>query len=107
MSLSTHVLDVGGGHPAAGIPVRAERATSEGWAVAASGTTDSDGRVAPLVTDGAWQAGRWRLIFQVGDYLGADALFPTVTVELDVSSAQRLHVPVLLNRYGYTVYRGS
>lgn len=110
MSLSTHVLDVGVGHPAQGIPVRAERAapeTSEGWLVVSSGVTDADGRVSPLVDGSDWRAGRWRLTFDVSDYLGAEALFPSVTIDLNVLSARRLHVPLLLNRYGYTVYRGS
>jgi 5-hydroxyisourate hydrolase len=107
MSLSTHVLDVGAGHPAAGILVRAERATPEGWASVASAITDVDGRAAPLVADGEWHAGAWRLVFDVRDYLGAEAMFPTVTIELNVLSAHKLHVPVLLNRFGYTVYRGS
>jgi hydroxyisourate hydrolase len=107
MSLSTHVLDVGVGHPAAGIPVAASRSTPEGWVAVASGITDGDGRVSPLVADGEWRAGSWLLTFDVSDYLGAEALFPTVTIELNALSAHRLHVPVLLNRYGYTVYRGS
>jgi 5-hydroxyisourate hydrolase len=107
MSLSTHVLDVGIGRPAAGIGVRAERATPEGWASVAAGITDSDGRVAPLLVGGEWHAGSWRLVFDVSEYLGAEALFPTVTIELNVLSAAKLHVPLLLNRFGYTVYRGS
>ena len=107
MSLSTHVLDVGLGHPAQGIAVRAERATHDGWASAAEGVTDIDGRVSELVGASEWHAGQWRIVFDVSDYLGAEALFPTVTVELNVLSAHRLHVPLLLNRYGYTVYRGS
>ncbi len=107
MSLSTHVLDVGLGRPAAGIPVRAERATPEGWASVAAAITDADGRVSPLLVGGEWHAGSWRLIFDVRDYVGAEALFPTVTVELNVLSAAKLHVPLLLNRFGFTVYRGS
>ena len=103
MSLSTHVLDIGAGHPAAGIPVRAERGTL----VVASGVTDVDGRIAPLVGEQDWAAGAWRLVFDVGGYLGEEALFPTITVELNVLSARRMHVPLLLNRYGYSVYRGS
>lgn len=106
MSLSTHALDVGAGQPAAGVPVRAERLSRDGWVLVGSGTTDADGRVSPLVAQPEWGAGRWRLVFDVRAYLG-DGLFPTVTVELEVGSADRLHVPVLLNRYGYTVYRGS
>ena len=31
----------------------------------------------------------------------------TITVDVNALSARRLHVPVLLNRYGYTVYRGG
>ena len=107
MSLSTHVLDVGAGHPAAGISVVASRATPEGWAAVASAITDVDGRVSPLVHDTQWHAGRWLLTYDVVDYLGAEAMFPTITIELNAPSSQRLHVPVLLNRYGYTVYRGS
>ncbi len=107
MTLSTHVLDVGLGHPAQGIPVRAERETPDGWQSVASRVTDVDGRVSPLVATGEWQPGRWRLIFDVSGYLGAEATFPTVTVELNALSAHRLHVPLLLNRHGYTVYRGS
>lgn len=107
MTLSTHVLDVGLGHPAQGIPVRANLATAEGWTPLAAGVTDVDGRVSELVAAGEWRAGRWQLIFDVSDYLGAEALFPTVTIELNALSAHRLHVPLLLNRHGYTVYRGS
>lgn len=107
MSLSTHVLDVGAGHPAAGIPVVASRFTPEGWAAVASDITDVDGRVSPLVIEGEWHAGRWLLTFDVSDYLGSEAMFPTISVELNALSARKLHVPVLLNRYGYTVYRGS
>jgi 5-hydroxyisourate hydrolase len=107
VSLSTHVLDVGLGHPAQGIAVRAKMATPDGWVPVATGTTDVDGRVSELVGAGDWRAGRWQVVFDVSDYLGAAALFPTVTIELNVLSAHRLHVPLLLNRYGYTVYRGS
>lgn len=107
MSLSTHVLDIGAGHPAAGIPVRAERVEAGASVVVSSATTDTDGRVATLVDESDWGAGVWRLIFDVRDYLGAEALFPTVTVELSVLSARKMHVPLLLNRYGYSVYRGS
>ncbi len=107
MTLSTHVLDVGVGHPARGIAVRAERETADGWQSVATGITDADGRVSPLVAMAEWQPGRWRLIFEVSDYLGAEATFPTVTLELNALSAHRLHVPLLLNRHGYTVYRGS
>ena len=46
MSLSTHVLDAGLGRPAAGVPVRLERAGALGALAEAS--TNSDGRVPDL-----------------------------------------------------------
>jgi hydroxyisourate hydrolase len=107
VSLSTHVLDVGAGHPAAGIPVRAERWTPEGFASVAAALTDTDGRISSLLSAGEWHAGRWQLVYEIGDYLGPDALFQTVTIELNPTTDERLHVPLLLNRYGFTIYRGS
>ncbi len=87
--------------------MRAELLSPDGWVPVASGITDVDGRVSPLVGDGQWHAGAWRLVFDVRDYLGDEAMFPTITIELNALSAHKLHVPVLLNRFGYTVYRGS
>ncbi len=107
MSLSTHVLDVGAGRPAAGIPVRAERWTPEGFASVAAALTDADGRIPSLLAAGEWRAGRWQLVYELADYLGADALFQKVTIELNPATSERLHVPLLLNRFGFTVYRGS
>ena len=107
MTLSTHVLDVGAGRPAQGVPVQASLRTAGGWQLIAEGSTDADGRVSPLVAAGHWRAGLWQLSFAVGDYLGPDALFPRFTLEIAAPSADRLHIPLLLNRFGMTTYRGS
>jgi 5-hydroxyisourate hydrolase len=104
--LSTHVLDVSAGHPAEGVAVRADR-WEGGWQVVASAFTDADGRVAALVSGEEWAAGRWRLTFELSGYLGEDAFFPTATVEFNVPSPDRLHIPLLLSPFGYTTYRGS
>ncbi len=106
MSLSTHVLDIAAGRPAAGIPVRAER-WDDGWHLIASGVTDADGRVASLVPPAQWAAGRWRVTFELLDYLGGDGFFPAATVEFNVQTSDRLHLPLLLSPFGYTTYRGS
>jgi 5-hydroxyisourate hydrolase len=101
VTLSTHVLDNARGEPAAGVPVRLERA----GAPVASGTTGPDGR---LRFDAALPAGRYRLVFDTAAYLGPGAFFPEVAVVFEVVDADRhLHVPLLLSPYGYTTYRGS
>jgi hydroxyisourate hydrolase len=109
MTLSTHVLDVDAGRPVGSLPVRAERwdEAAGAWLAVAAGTTDAEGRTGDLVPAAEWVSGRWRLVFEVGAYHGADAFWPQVTVEALVAEATHHHLPLLLARHGYTTYRGS
>jgi 5-hydroxyisourate hydrolase len=95
--ISTHVLDTSAGRPAAGVPVALERA---GGDVVARAVTDADGRVASF---GTVAAGTYRLVF---DTAGHSEFFPRVSVDFVVGE-ERLHVPLLLNPFGYSTYRGS
>ncbi|HET7761830.1 MAG TPA: hydroxyisourate hydrolase [Phycicoccus sp.] len=98
--LSTHVLDLAAGRPAAGIPVRAE--TREGELIG-RGVTDDDGRVAAMPLPPT--AGAVVLRFDLGDRGG---LYPEVVVVVTLDGAdERYHVPLLLSPYGYSTYRGS
>jgi hydroxyisourate hydrolase len=106
VTLSTHVLDVAAGRPAQGVVVRAER-WADGWRPAGSGVTDGDGRISTLVAADAWTIGRWRISFEIGGYHGPESFFRTATIELEVTSPDRLHLPLLLSPFGYTTYRGS
>ena len=55
-----------------------------------------------------WCAGRYRLVFDTGAYLGAGAFFPQAVIVFQVSAPDRHHhVPLLLSPYGLTTYRGS
>ncbi|SOD63927.1 2-oxo-4-hydroxy-4-carboxy-5-ureidoimidazoline decarboxylase [Streptomyces zhaozhouensis] len=115
VTVSTHVLDTSLGRPAAGIAVRlavrdARRGDAEGWRPHGEGRTDADGRLAtlPALPGGAVAA---RLTFAVEPYLtrggtGA-AFFPEATVVFAVTVGERYHIPLLLNPFGYSVYRGS
>ena len=104
-SLSTHVLDTSTGRPAVGLQVTLS--TADG-SVLAEGVTDDDGRIAPLAGDlapedhvlrfdtGAWFAAR-----------GTTAFYPEVVVTFTVDDDRHHHVPLLLNPFGYSTYRGS
>jgi 5-hydroxyisourate hydrolase len=100
--ITTHVLDLAAGRPAAGVGVVLEGPDGE----LARGTTDADGRVRDL---GAVPApGRYRLRFDTAGHLGPDAFFPEVTIAFAVTDPDgHLHVPLLLSPYGYSTYRGS
>jgi hydroxyisourate hydrolase len=105
VSLSTHVLDTASGRPAAGVPVRLDRADGDGWAPLGSGRTDDDGRLRDLVPAGQWRAGTYRLRFDTAD---RSPFFPEVSVVFVVAEPDRHHhVPLLLSPYGYSTYRGS
>lgn len=104
MSLSTHVLDLTRGLPAAGVAVRLDRVRD--GAVLAEGVTDADGRL--RLTDASLEPGAHRLTFDTGRYLGPDAFYPAVTVVFTIADPGRHHhVPLLLSPFGYTTYRGS
>ena len=93
--ISTHVLDTSRGRPASGVPVRLE-----GEGLVRDAVTDDDGRVASF---GIVSAGRYRLVF---DTAAHSEFFPRVSVDFTVGD-ERLHVPLLLNPFGYSTYRGS
>ena len=108
MSISTHVLDTTRGQPAAGLAVRLYRREPDGdWKEVGEALTDADGRVAKL-TDDDLDAGEYRLEFVTAPYFersGLDAFYPEVSVVFSFEDGH-LHVPLLLNAYGYTTYKG-
>ena len=104
-SLSTHVLDTTSGRPAAGVGVTLEAADGT---VVARAETDADGRVADLARDLA--DGVHRLRFDTGPWFArhdVDAFYPEVVVAFTVAGDEHFHVPLLLNPFGYSTYRGS
>lgn len=106
MSISTHVLDAAGGHPAAGVAVRLARREAAGWTEVAGASTDADGRVRDLAEE--TPVGVYRLTFDIEGYLGPQTFYPEVSVVFRVADpAAHQHVPLLLSPYAYSTYRGS
>jgi len=112
--ITTHVLDLARGVPAAGVAVTLEivRAADGEWVAIGRGATDPNGRLGSLTDGWTMVAGTYRLTFDVGGYQrdhGNDApFFPYVQIAFDVQRPeQHHHVPLLLSPYGYSTYRGS
>lgn len=112
-TISTHVLDTSLGAPAANVAVVLETIDKAGGAtVVSNGVTNADGRVATLApSDAQLPAGTYRLRFDVAGYFAytrREAFYPEVTVAFIVGAeTQHYHVPLLLNPFGYSTYRGS
>jgi 5-hydroxyisourate hydrolase len=114
--LSTHVLDTANGIPAAGMTFRLYRISSGVPTLIKTEVTNADGRASRLLLQQEeFEAGRYRLEFEVGAYFQAlAAKLPDITfldvvpIEFGVAdSQQNYHIPLLVSPWSYSTYRGS
>ncbi|MGA5565809.1 hydroxyisourate hydrolase [Streptomyces platensis] len=134
-SVSTHILDTSVGRPAEGVALTLSvRSGSDGaWTAHGASATDADGRCKDLPDLPAGTT-HVRLDFAVEEYFVSDrhsaaqehsthqqaeeqqdaprvrdsgAFFPEVAITFAVQPGEHYHVPLLLNPFGYSVYRGS
>ena len=116
--LTTHVLDIARGRPAAGMSVELYRVdpgldTRERLTVV---RTNADGRTdGPLLSGDALAAGVYELVFGIGDYFAAagraNAEIPfldRVPIRFGIADPDaNYHVPLLASPWAYSTYRGS
>ncbi len=123
-SVSTHILDTSIGRPAADVAISlAARTGSDAqWVALGGSATDADGRCKdlPALPEGTTHV---RLDFRTEPYFASKkqaeaqqdaprvrdsgAFFPEVAITFAVTPGEHYHVPLLLNPFGYSVYRGS
>lgn len=106
--ISTHILDTGLGLPADHVKVVLEMQDGLNWLVLKQGETNHDGRMSFDITR---EPGVYRLTFSIEDYFKRthrESFFVATPVAFHIKDTQRnYHVPLLLNSYGYSTYRGS
>jgi 5-hydroxyisourate hydrolase len=114
--LTTHVLDVSAGIPAAGMRIELRTSPGPDQRVHAQVQTNSDGRCArPLLEGVDFRAGRYALTFHVGEYFKARGVqlpdppfLDLVVIEFGIADASsHYHVPLLVTPWSYSTYRGS
>jgi 5-hydroxyisourate hydrolase len=110
--ITTHVLDTSAGSPAEGIKIQLQKPIGEGqWETITEGVTNSDGRISPfLPKEKVLPPGVYRMLFEVKPYFekkDAKCFYPYVPVVFEILDTEHYHVPLLLNPYGYSTYRGS
>lgn len=120
--ITTHILDVARGTPAAGIEVILEmwgndrgrplfgQNDSGFWKLQGSSETDKDGRSGQLMNMvDALNPGTYRISFNTGKY-NPEGFFPYVSIVFEVRESQKwdhFHVPLLLSPFSFSTYRGS
>ncbi|MGO4474691.1 hydroxyisourate hydrolase [Massilia sp. 2TAF26] len=115
--LSTHVLDLMHGCPAAGMRVSLQAIDGATARTIKTLTLNSDGRTdgGPLLDASTMAAGRYRLVFSVADYfrgrgvaLPEPAFIDEVPIDFGIADANgHYHVPLLVSPWAYSTYRGS
>ena len=109
-TISTHVLDLATGDPAAGVGVALFRLADDGSPeLVTELQTDAEGRIRDLLDGGALLEADYQLAFDVGGYADEpDAFFQSAAVALRITDPERsYHVPLLLSPFGMSTYRGS
>lgn len=110
--ITSHILDTSRGQPAAGILITLMQQQDDDWLMLGTGSTDADGRVGDFLgSNQILPAGVYKLTFYLADYyaqLSQNTFYPYVDVAFEIAGdGQHYHVPLLLNPFGYSTYRGS
>jgi hydroxyisourate hydrolase len=114
--ISTHVLDVVRGKPAAGMAVELHLVKGAERTLLAAVTTNADGRAdAPLVSADALEIGVYEFSFHASDYFyrtgmtqPAHPFLGVIVIRVGIDDPLgNYHVPLLLSPFAYSTYRGS
>lgn len=109
--ITTHILDTTLGRPAAGVTIVLHDWTHDGWREMARGLTNADGRLTDLLLPEERLAhGAYQLRFYTQQYferLHTTGFYPFVDICFVITDEAHYHVPLLLNPFGYSTYRGS
>jgi 2-oxo-4-hydroxy-4-carboxy-5-ureidoimidazoline decarboxylase len=107
--LSTHVLDIAAGHPAAGVRVALHEIGASARGLLKETITNSDGRTdSPLIAGEPLRIGAYELAFDVGAYFGRSDFLAVVSIHFSVAEPEgQYHVPLLVTPWSYTTYLGN
>lgn len=115
-SLTTHVLDLARGCPAADVRIELWRLDAPGGRELLADTrTNADGRTdAPMLAGADFTTGSYELLFDVGEYFAGQEtttgqpFLGQVPVRFSIADpTAHYHVPLLVTPWSYSTYRGS
>ena len=110
--ITSHILDTSLGKPAQDVFITLLQQRDDDWFMLGSASTNEDGRVGDFIgSDDVLPAGIYKLTFYLSDYyerLSTASFYPYAEVAFEITGdGQHYHVPLLLNPFGYSTYRGS
>lgn len=109
--LTTHALDTSIGIPANEMLITLQGLKEGTWTPISVGITNNDGRIGDVIAPGKYLSpGVYNMIFNTGDYYkkkNQKGFYPEVAIQFEVTDESHYHVPLLINPFGYSTYRGS
>lgn len=110
--LSSHILDVSKGLPAAGVKIKLEKYNDQTktWSFVDEKNTDANGRIGDFLPSEKNNLGAYKLTFYTSDYFkknNTESFYPFIEVAFIIKDKNHYHVPITLSAYGYSTYRGN
>ncbi|MDQ8143291.1 hydroxyisourate hydrolase [Chryseobacterium sp. CFS15] len=110
--LSSHILDVSKGLPAAGVKIKLEKYNDQTktWSFVDEKNTDANGRIGDFLPSEKNNLGTYKLTFYTSDYFkksNTESFYPFIEVVFIIKDKNHYHVPITLSAYGYSTYRGN
>lgn len=110
--VTTHVLDTSVGSPGENITIRLKKPVIGGhWQTITQGVTNADGRIPDLLPPNRnLKPGNYKMVFETENYFiknNIRGFYPEVEIQFTVFDDAHYHVPLLINPFGYSTYRGS
>ncbi len=109
--ITTHVLDTSTGIPGKDISIKLQAFKDNTWQTIAQGITNSDGRIPDLLPqERNLKPDTYKMVFDTGNYYtktNTKTFYPKVEIIFSTFDETHYHVPLLVNPFGYSTYRGS
>lgn len=110
--ITTHILDTTKGKPAEGVSITLyQEQVGKEWQEIAKGITNADGRIPDLLPkEVLLQGGSYKMRFETKEYFDRDSIatfYPYVEIIFAIQNNDHYHIPLLLNPFSYSTYRGS
>lgn len=109
--ITTHALDTSVGTPANGMIITLKGLRDNLWKPMNVGITNTDGRISDVLPLGRILIpGVYVMSFNTHAYYESKTqkgFYPEVSIQFEVTDNGHYHIPLLINPFGYTTYRGS
>ena len=109
--ITTHALDTSVGVPASNMMITLKGLSNDEWKPISVGITNNDGRIGDVLPAGRkLSTGIYMMIFNTKAYYESHnqkGFYPEVSIQFEVTDTSHYHIPLLINPFGYSTYRGS